>query len=149
MQGARDAGLPRYLRCRNAGDAGEVGEDAEDVGGDAGDCQGRFARDLQCFLKAGQRGTRSLLQGQGCRGCFGVQMLGLACVQVMQGMLEKGRSLGCNKTNQRYTLRVGLPSLFELEDTQRSWILQGGVGVCCFWLMCLVFSRCLSFLLLF
>ena len=28
----------------------------------------------------------------------------------------------CNKTRQRYTLRVGLPSLFKLEDTQRSWI---------------------------
>ena len=34
---------------------------------------------------------------------------------VLQAMLR--RSLGCNKTRQRYTVRVGLPSLFELEDT--------------------------------
>ena len=51
------------------------------------------------------------------RGCFGVQVFGPACVQVMQAMLR--RSLGCNKTRQWYTLA----SLFELEDTQRSWIL--------------------------
>ena len=73
------------------------------------------------FLKVGQRGIRSPPQGQGGRGCFGVQVFRRpACVQVMQAMLR--RSLGCNKTRQRYTLRVGLPSLFELEDAQRSWI---------------------------
>ena len=32
------------------------------------------------------------------------------------------RSLGRNKIRQRYTLQVGLPLLFELVDTQRSWV---------------------------
>ena len=36
---------------------------------------------------------------------MGVQVLP-ACVQVMQAMLR--RSLGCNKTRQRYTLRAGV-----------------------------------------
>ena len=45
------------------------------------------------------------------------------------GMLR--RSLGCNKTRQRYTLQVGLPTLFELEDTQRSWIV-GSLFCWCF-----------------
>ena len=70
-------------------------------------------------LKAGQRGIRSPSKGQGGRGCF-----------VMQATLR--RSLGCNKTRQRYTLRVELPSLFELEDTQRS-------SICLLWLfVCLL-----------
>ena len=102
------------LERPDAGDAGNA-EDAEDVGGDA--------TVFTVFLKVGQRGVRSLSQGQGGPGCFGVQVFGPACVQVMQAMLR--RSLRCNKTRQRYTLRVGLPSLFELEDTQRSWILAG------------------------
>ena len=36
-------------------------------------------------MKVGQRAITSLSQGQGCRGCFEVQMFELACVQVMQG----------------------------------------------------------------
>ena len=91
-----DAGTPRCWRRRHAGDAGEVCEDAEDVGGDVGDGPGRFARYLQRFLKVGHGGIRSPSQGQGGRGMFGVQVFGLACVQVMQAMLRK--SLGCNKT---------------------------------------------------
>ena len=110
------------LERPDAGDvgiAGDAGRMQRMLAGDAGDCPGRFAGSLQCFLKVGQRGIRSPSQGQGGRGCFGVQVFGPACVQVMQAMLR--RSLGCNKTRQRCTLRVGLPSLFELEDTQRSW----------------------------
>ena len=75
---AGDAGMPGML-------AGRACEDAEDVGGDAGDCPGRSARHLQCFLKVGQRGIRSPSQGQGGWGCFGVQVFGPACVQVMYG----------------------------------------------------------------
>ena len=40
--------------------------------------QGGFARYLQCCLKVGQRGIRSPSQGQGGRGCFGVQVFGPA-----------------------------------------------------------------------
>ena len=36
------------------------------------------------------------------------------------------------QTRHRYTLRVGLPSPFELEDTQRSWIYPPGVLQVCF-----------------
>ena len=63
MPGLSDAG-----DARDAGDAGAVGEDAEDVGGHEGDCQGRFARYLRCFLRVGQRGIKSQSQGQRRRG---------------------------------------------------------------------------------
>ena len=88
-------------------------QDAEDVVGNAGDCPARFAWYLRCLLKVGQRGIRSPSQGQGGRGCFGVQVFGPACVQVMQATLR--RSTWGNKTRQRYTLRVGLPSLFRAQ----------------------------------
>ena len=110
--------------------AGKVCGDAKDVGGDAGDCPGRFSQYLQCFLKVGQRGIRSPSQGQGGRGCFGVQVFGPACVQVMQATLR--RSLGCNKTRQR----VGLPSLFGLKDTQHSWTCLALVVCCLLFLVC-------------
>ena len=75
-KGCKGRWKARCWRCRNAGDAGEVGEDAEDVGGE-------FTQ----FLKVGQRGIRSPSQSQRGRGCFGVQMFGLACV--MQDAEEK------------------------------------------------------------
>ena len=53
-------------------------------------------------------------------GMFGDPNVWLTCVRVMHGMLR--RSFWYNTTRQQYTLRVGLPSVFELEDTQLSWI---------------------------
>ena len=55
-------------------DAGEIGEDV----GDAGRCRdGVFSRWGQT-----KHDVRSLWQGRGCRGCFGVQLSGLTCVRM-------------------------------------------------------------------
>ena len=55
MQGIQ--GVQGMPESPDAGDAGMLG----------------MLVNLQCFLKVGQRGVRSPLQGHGCRGCFGVQ----------------------------------------------------------------------------
>ena len=100
----------------NAGDAGEVCEDAEDVGGDGGDCLGRFARYLQFCLKVGQRGISSPSQGQGGRGCFGVQ--------VFWAGLRAGDAGNAEELGVQQNTSAVYPTgrVFELEDTQRSWI---------------------------
>ena len=79
---------------------GNVCDDVHDVFRECWRLSGAICMAFTVFLKVGKRGIRSPSQGQGGRGCFGVQAFGPACVQVMQAMLR--RSLGCNNTRQRY-----------------------------------------------
>ena len=106
----------------NAGDSGDaVDEDAEDVGGDAGDCPGQFARYLQCFLKVGQR---SPSQGQGGRGCFGVQVFGPACVS--SAVYPTGR-VALALRARRHTAQLDLrrPRLVENEHLRPNLTHEG------------------------
>ena len=80
---------------------------------------GLICKVLTVLFKVGQRGIRSASQGQGCRGCFGAQLSGLACIRLMQGRRRRQQNTSAEYLTgvtlalraRKHTAQLGLCSV--------------------------------------